>query len=157
MDRVRAATATTTIVPTPPSRIQTPVAVWLTTGDRRVLLGRQDSISLDYNETHSGQPTIEVDESRSYQQMIGFGAAMTDASAYLIQNKLSAADREAGRALRSCLGQRLPVQERDVQALLVLGDQLYAPHPGEPIQRFGDPAPGIATDGPGPRRSDPAT
>ncbi|MEP6549630.1 MAG: glycoside hydrolase family 30 beta sandwich domain-containing protein [Gemmatimonadales bacterium] len=87
--------ATTTIVPTPTSRIQTPVAVWLTTGDRRVLLGRQDSITLGYNETHSGQPTIEVDESKSYQQMIGFGAAMTDASAYLIQNKLSAADREA--------------------------------------------------------------
>ena len=31
---------------------------------------------------------IDVDEGTSYQEMIGFGAAMTDASAYLIQNKL---------------------------------------------------------------------
>jgi glucosylceramidase len=31
---------------------------------------------------------IDVDEATSYQEMIGFGAALTDASAYLIQNKL---------------------------------------------------------------------
>ncbi len=33
---------------------------------------------------------MEVDEGTSYQEMIGFGAAMTDASAYLFQNKLGA-------------------------------------------------------------------
>jgi glucosylceramidase len=32
---------------------------------------------------------------KKYQQMVGFGAAMTDASAYLIQNKMSASDRES--------------------------------------------------------------
>jgi glucosylceramidase len=35
-----------------------------------------------------------VDESKTYQQMVGFGAAMTDASAYLIQNKMAAPVRE---------------------------------------------------------------
>ncbi len=88
--------ALTLLIASPTMRAGTPVAVWLTTGDRRALLSRQDSIAVIYNATLSaGQPTIEVDESKSYQQMIGFGAAMTDASAYLIQNKLSAADREA--------------------------------------------------------------
>src|SRR6185295_3493722 len=31
---------------------------------------------------------IDVDEATTYQVMVGFGAAMTDASAYLINNKL---------------------------------------------------------------------
>jgi glucosylceramidase len=41
-------------------------------------------------------PTIiTVDESTAYQEMVGFGAAITDASAWLIQNRLTAAQREA--------------------------------------------------------------
>jgi glucosylceramidase len=38
---------------------------------------------------------IEVDAAITYQEMIGFGAAITDASAWLIQTKLSPAQREA--------------------------------------------------------------
>ena len=88
--------ATKAIVLTPTMRAATPVAAWLTTGDRRALLARQDSIAVMYNASLSVRQTIiEVDENKSYQQIVGFGAAMTDASAYLIQNKLSAADREA--------------------------------------------------------------
>ena len=88
--------ATSAIVLTPTMRAATPVAAWLTTGDRRALLARQDSIAVMYNASLSVRQTIiEVDENKSYQQIVGFGAAMTDASAYLIQNKLSAADREA--------------------------------------------------------------
>lgn len=40
-------------------------------------------------------PTIEVDESTTYQRMIGFGAAMTDASAYLMMHRMPARNREA--------------------------------------------------------------
>jgi O-glycosyl hydrolase len=40
-------------------------------------------------------PVIQVDYSRKFQTVIGWGAAMTDASAYLIQTKLSATQREA--------------------------------------------------------------
>ncbi len=40
-------------------------------------------------------PVIDVDESKTYQQMIGFGAAMTDASAYLIMHRMPAKDRNA--------------------------------------------------------------
>lgn len=38
---------------------------------------------------------IAVDASRRYQEMVGFGAAITDASAWLIQNRMSAVQREA--------------------------------------------------------------
>jgi len=38
---------------------------------------------------------IDVDTAITYQEMVGFGAAITDASAWLIQTKLSPAQREA--------------------------------------------------------------
>jgi glucosylceramidase len=41
-----------------------------------------------------GLPTIDVDPAKSYQQMVGFGAALSDASAWLIQNKLAPAQRD---------------------------------------------------------------
>jgi glucosylceramidase len=72
------------------------VHAWVTTGDQAKLLQPQPDIHL--GTPSSGVPgdlhTIDVDENKTYQQMIGFGAAMTDASAYLIQNKLPAPDRE---------------------------------------------------------------
>ncbi|HCU10738.1 MAG TPA: glycosyl hydrolase [Gemmatimonadetes bacterium] len=72
------------------------VRAWVTTGDQTKLLQLQPDIYLVTGSSVStGGPTIDVDERISYQQMIGFGAAMTDASAYLIQRKMSARDREA--------------------------------------------------------------
>src|SRR4029077_13287975 len=72
-----------------------PIQVWLTTGDQTKLLAREPNIGLGYNTVFSPWlPVIAVDPDKSYQQMIGFGAALTDASAYLI-NKMSASDREA--------------------------------------------------------------
>ena len=72
-----------------------PIQVWLTTGDQTKLLAREPNTSLGYNAHLSPWlPVIAVDPDKSYQQVIGFGAAMTDASAYLI-NRMSASDREA--------------------------------------------------------------
>jgi glucosylceramidase len=72
-----------------------PIQVWLTLGDQTKLLAREPNIALIGNVVPSRQfPLIAVDPDKSYQQMIGFGAAMTDASAYLI-NRMSASDREA--------------------------------------------------------------
>src|SRR6266478_2938912 len=75
-----------------PARV---VQIWMTTGDQTKLLQLQPHVSMT---AESAEPKsvaiIDVDETRSYQQMIGFGAAMTDASAYLIQQKMSARDRE---------------------------------------------------------------
>ena len=76
--------------------VSTPVKVWLTTGDQAKLLTHEASLPLFYNATVSARdPLVEVHPDKTYQQMIGFGAAMTDASAYLIQNRMSAADRES--------------------------------------------------------------
>lgn len=63
--------------------------VWLTTADQTHLLSRQPDVQI--RSTADASPVvIDVDEGTSYQEMIGFGAAMTDASAYLIQHKLGA-------------------------------------------------------------------
>ncbi len=72
-----------------------PVQVWVTTADQQKLLFREPDIAALYDVHLSSQiPVIAVDPTKKYQQVIGFGAAMTDASAYLNQNRMSASDRE---------------------------------------------------------------
>ena len=68
------------------------VEVFVTTGDRSKLLSREPD--LRFAPATSPAPTIVVDGSRAFQEMTGFGAALTDASAWLITHKLSAAQRE---------------------------------------------------------------
>jgi glucosylceramidase len=65
-----------------------PVAqAWITTRDQSRLLSPEPDLSI--RSTADNAPVvIDVDEATSYQEMIGFGAAMTDASAYLIRHKL---------------------------------------------------------------------
>ena len=69
------------------------VEAWITTGDQTRLLARDEVQAL--SERAALQPTIDVDVSRRYQTMVGFGATITDASAWLIQNRLSVAQRRA--------------------------------------------------------------
>ncbi len=69
------------------------VQVYLTTGDRAHLLERQPDLRIGLVEAKL--PTIDVDEDSSYQQIVGFGAALTDASAWLIQHGLSDERRDA--------------------------------------------------------------
>jgi glucosylceramidase len=71
-----------------------PVQVWLTTGDQTKLLSHESNAYLLPDST-STLPVIDVDAAQKYQQMLGFGAAFTDASVYLIQEKMSAAQRNA--------------------------------------------------------------
>ena len=69
---------------------QGPVAQsWITTGDQTHLLSQQADV-LIRSDAVASPIVIDVDEGTSYQEMVGFGAAMTDASAYLIQRKLGA-------------------------------------------------------------------
>jgi glucosylceramidase len=56
--------------------------VWVTTGDQQKLLFREPDVAFASRET-PGLPTIVVVDS-AYQEMVGFGAALTDASASLI-------------------------------------------------------------------------
>jgi glucosylceramidase len=73
-----------------PSQGQADIEVWLTTADKSFLLKKQSGIDF---EGESGVPTvIEVDTSKVFQTMDGFGYSLTGGSAYHI-NMLSAAQR----------------------------------------------------------------
>jgi glucosylceramidase len=63
-----------------------------TTGDRTMLLQPQPSASFASAANSSGL-VITVDNTTQYQQMDGFGGSLTDSSAWLIWNKLSASQR----------------------------------------------------------------
>lgn len=68
-------------------------AIWLSTADRRLKLEPQPDIVMSARDDSPADIVVNVD--KTYQVMDGFGAAMTDASAWLLQNKLSAAQRAA--------------------------------------------------------------
>ncbi|MDE2219954.1 MAG: glycosyl hydrolase [Gammaproteobacteria bacterium] len=76
------------------------VQVWVTTADRRRLLEREHDLAL------AGQPLqpllIDVNEHKRYQEMVGFGAAVTDATATVLDTLLKPAQRKA--ALRELFG-----------------------------------------------------
>ncbi|MDB5755668.1 MAG: glycosyl hydrolase [Massilia sp.] len=69
------------------------VQAWVTTGDQSKLLSREKDAA--FGSAKPGAVVIEVDPDTRYQQMTGFGAAITDASALLIQNRLGAPERKA--------------------------------------------------------------
>ncbi len=64
---------------------------WLTTSDGSSQLTAQPDIQFGSNSGNA--PTITVDEAQTLQQMVGFGAAVTDSSAWLIYNKMSGNQR----------------------------------------------------------------
>jgi glucosylceramidase len=78
--------STVTIAPTD-------VAFWLTKGDQTALLKKQN-ISLLFNTSSNGNPTILVDTTKTYQSIDGFGFCLTDGSAHLL-NRLAAPARAA--------------------------------------------------------------
>lgn len=80
---------------------ETPVHVWLSTADRRLLLARQPDV-ISGGGDEDGTPDVVVDLDHSYQSMVGFGAALTDSSAWLIRHQLGAAQR--GALLRDLFG-----------------------------------------------------
>ena len=69
------------------------VQAWVTTADRSRLLARESGLSFATRATLANR--IDVDADRRYQSIVGFGAAVTDASAWLIQTRLNEAQRTA--------------------------------------------------------------
>ena len=67
------------------------VEVWLSTADRRLKLTRQPDIEMSMRGAVSTDVVIDVHN--TYQTIVGFGAAMTDSSAWLLENKLNALQR----------------------------------------------------------------
>jgi glucosylceramidase len=72
------------------------VQAWITTGNQAKLLSREADARFDgaMVKMAAGTPVIEIDPAVSYQQIAGFGAAITDASAYLIQQRMTGPQRE---------------------------------------------------------------
>ena len=69
------------------------VSIWVTTADQSKLLQQQANVTFA-PDSGSNPTTIDVNEATTYQTMDGFGASLTDSSAWAL-NQLSAADREA--------------------------------------------------------------
>ena len=70
----------------PASAASEVVQKWLTTSDLSQHLTQQANLVFSAG---SGSGTISVDNTQTFQSIVGFGAAMTDTSAWLISNKLS--------------------------------------------------------------------
>ncbi len=93
-----ACTPANPMLPTPtpsnPAPAAGKVAVWVTYPDQSKKLQREPD--LEFTSAAAGEnKTISVDESTQFQQMEGFGAAMTDSSAWLMMKQLDPASRDA--------------------------------------------------------------
>lgn len=80
------------LAPTPASAASDTIGVTLTTSDLSQALTPQPGIAL--GPVSSGSVNLKVDNTQSYQTIDGFGAAFSDTSAYLLQNKLDATTRD---------------------------------------------------------------
>ena len=87
--------------PAPDGTLRAPVVeAWVTTGDRARLLSREPDLQVG-TAANVGALVIDVDPATRYQEMVGFGAAFTDASSSLLNN-LPRARRDS--VLRSLFG-----------------------------------------------------
>src|SRR5579871_1654630 len=68
------------------------ISVWLTTPDKTNLLASQGALS--FSSGGSNANAITINDEQTYQKMIGFGASLTDSSAWLISNKMSRQQRD---------------------------------------------------------------
>jgi len=69
------------------------ISYWITKSDQSELLQKQKT-PLYFNSSNNNYPTIEIDETKKFQTVDGFGYALTGGSAYLI-NRLSGPDKAA--------------------------------------------------------------
>lgn len=70
------------------------VKSWVTTGDRAQLLASGKEISF-ISSAPAGQAVLRIDTSIMYQEVEGYGAALTGSSAWLINRKLNPQSRQA--------------------------------------------------------------
>jgi glucosylceramidase len=75
--------------------INGPVAeAWVTTADQSRIFSQEPNIAINTG-TDTSSTVLTVDATTAYQAMAGFGAAMTDASAYLMETKMTPTQRDA--------------------------------------------------------------
>lgn len=68
-----------------------PDRAWITSGDKTRLLAEAP---LRFEPGPGSDDAIVVDAAQTYQEMVGFGASITDASAWLIQTRMSQPQRD---------------------------------------------------------------
>jgi glucosylceramidase len=71
------------------------VAVWVTNGSQSKLLQKESPLSILKSNTGASANLININFGTKYQEMEGFGAALTGSSAYLINKKMDASQRAA--------------------------------------------------------------
>ncbi len=71
----------------------TTVNVWLTTSDGSNQLAMQTALTFTSDGQNTDFATIDVNEHQQFQQMDGFGAAVTDSSAWLMYTRMNASQR----------------------------------------------------------------
>jgi glucosylceramidase len=64
------------------------VSVWLTTDDRKALLQPQRDVIFTGDAVASSVPALVIDDRSTHQVVEGFGASMTDSSAFLLNEVL---------------------------------------------------------------------
>ncbi len=69
------------------------VSVWITTADHTTAL--KPSTTAHFGDGKAAKLSIAIDDAQRFQEMVGFGASLTDSSAWLIQHKLDASQRDA--------------------------------------------------------------
>ena len=70
------------------------VNAWLTTADLNTHLAQQPDLTFSSGQSTSSN-ILTINENQKYQQMDGFGASFTDASAWLVYDKMSSSQRAA--------------------------------------------------------------
>lgn len=77
-----------------PGNVEGKVTLWVTTGNQTKLLVEDTTVSLVPKQHNNPGITITPEEEEPLQEMEGFGAALTESSAYLMHTKLNAAQRK---------------------------------------------------------------
>lgn len=76
---------TVPVIPTNPQPTTSDVAMWLTTADQAQLFAKQN-VAVNFGAAANNNPTINIDETKTYQSIDGFGFALTGGSASLINS-----------------------------------------------------------------------
>lgn len=71
------------------------VAVWITRGDQSQLLKKVNSIDIQKKNPGASSLLIDINFENKYQEIEGYGAALTGSSAYLINKKMTPTQRSA--------------------------------------------------------------
>lgn len=102
MRAVFSTVAAVALITASPALAAPKLRVWVTTGDRSQLLAAQPPSGVAKAGEVAGLPVVAVDAKERHQTIVGFGGAITDASAWLIQTKLTPVQRD--KLLRELYG-----------------------------------------------------